>query len=94
MVKRSQAEKIAQGLNFNDVEDALIGLDLDGDIESQIKAKAEAKPYLLKKVEAGNSFANGSGQSPNDLQTQYNEAKAKGDTASMIAIKNKMYGIK
>lgn len=60
--KRSQAEKLAQALSFNDVDDAIKFVDINSEnLESDLKALAESKPYLIKQVkDVGSAFNQGS----------------------------------
>ena len=66
VVKKAEAERVAKELGFIDPEDALVGIDLSGDIEKQIKERAEKKPHLLKKDDVGGNFSGHSGKSTKD----------------------------
>ena len=60
--KRSVAEKIAQSLSFNDVDDAIKFVDINSEnLETELKALAESKPYLIKQIkDVGGAFNQGS----------------------------------
>ena len=88
-VKRATAEKIAQSLNFIDVDDAVEIAIKSDDIESKLKEIAQAKPHWIKPVNAGGSFQGGATEMKT-LQDEWRAAMQAGKAELAISLKNRM----
>ena len=54
--KIEKVKEIANQLRFHNSADAISGIDLDGDIEEQVRQKANDFPHYIKKDNVGGNF--------------------------------------
>ena len=77
MSKKSSVEKKAQAYNFHNVDDVMKFVDINGDVDEQLKTIAETKAYLVRQEvkQVGQTF-NGSQKKEEHLSAQEKALKA------------------